>query len=158
MVSCALLLVSMVVTVKVAVLDPAGIVTLVGTKAGEPLVHSAITMPPVGAAALIVTVPVAEDSLTTLVGLTETEESDTEAAGVTVSAAVLLTLLYAAVIVTEVVAGTDNVVTGKVAVVLPAATVTEAGTVTEALLLVSETDRPPVGAALFNVTVPVEDT
>ena len=50
------------------------------------------------------------------------------------------------------------VVTVKVAVVLPAATVTEAGTVAEALLLESETEMPPVGAALLKVTVPVEDT
>jgi hypothetical protein len=60
--------------------------------------------------------------------------------------------------VTEVVAGTDKVATVKVAVVLPAATVTEAGTVAAALLLESEIDTPPAGAALFNVTIPVEDT
>jgi hypothetical protein len=49
------------------------------------------------------------------------------------------------------------VVTVKVAVVLPAATVTEAGTVAAALLLDKATERPPVGAALFKVIVPVEE-
>jgi hypothetical protein len=47
--------------------------------------------------------------------------------------------------------------TVKVAVVLPADTVTEAGTVAEALLLASEIDTPPDGAALLKVTVPVAD-
>lgn len=47
--------------------------------------------------------------------------------------------------------------TVKVAVVLPADTVTEAGTVAEALLLASEIDTPPDGAALLRVTVPVAD-
>jgi hypothetical protein len=57
------------------------------------------------------------------------------------------------------VAATDDVtvlvVTVKVAVVFPAATVTEAGTVAAALLLESATDRPPERAALLKVTVPV---
>ena len=44
----------------------------------------------------------------------------------------------------------------KVAVVAAAATATEAGTVNSALLLESETDDPPVGAALERVTVQVE--
>ena len=44
----------------------------------------------------------------------------------------------------------------KVAVVAAAATVTEAGTLSSALLLDSETDDPPVGAALESVTVQVE--
>ena len=48
------------------------------------------------------------------------------------------------------------VVTVNVADTLPAATVTFAGTVALALLLDSATDVPPVGAAVFNVTVPVE--
>ena len=43
------------------------------------------------------------------------------------------------------------------ALVLPAATVTEAGTVAEALLLDKDTEAPPAGAAPLKVTVPVED-
>jgi hypothetical protein len=59
------------------------------------------------------------------------------------------------------VAKTDDVTTlvetVKVAVALPAATVTEAGTVADALLLERETDTPPEGAPPLKVTVPVAD-
>ena len=51
-----------------------------------------------------------------------------------------------------------KVVTVKVAVLWPAATVTVAGTrAFRVSLLVSVTVRPPAGAAPLNVTVPVED-
>src|SRR5215475_3998273 len=53
---------------------------------------------------------------------------------------------------------TGLVLTGKVAVVAPAATVTETGTVAAGLLLVSVTTAPPTGAALPSVTVPVLPT
>jgi hypothetical protein len=43
----------------------------------------------------------------------------------------------------------------KVAVVAPAATVTDAGTVSEVLLLASITLEPPVGAVWVSVTVQV---
>ena len=43
----------------------------------------------------------------------------------------------------------------KVAVVAPAATVTEAGTVSEALLLASVTAEPPAGAVCDSVTLQV---
>ena len=43
----------------------------------------------------------------------------------------------------------------KVAVVAPAATVTDAGTVSKVLLLASVTLAPPVGAAWLKVTVQV---
>jgi hypothetical protein len=48
---------------------------------------------------------------------------------------------------------TAAIVAVKGAVVAPAATVTEAGTVTAALLLASVTACPPVGAAALSVTV-----
>jgi hypothetical protein len=83
----------LVVTVKVAVVDPAGIVIPSGTKATVPVVQSPIATPPAGAGALRVTVPVADVWFLTLVGLTETEERATFAGGVMVSPAVLLTPL-----------------------------------------------------------------
>ena len=62
-------------------------------------------------------------------------------------------------IVTAVLEVTGLVVAVKVAVVAPAGTVTDAGTWAAAVrLLVSVTTTPPVGAGLFKVTVPVEDT
>ena len=48
-------------------------------------------------------------------------------------------------------------VTVKVAVVAPAATVTLAGTVAAVLLLDKVTVSPPVGAVLPKVTLPVDD-
>ena len=60
--------------------------------------------------------------------------------------------------VTGVEAATAPVVTGKVALVPPAGTVTLAGTVAAAILLLeSATWAPPAGAGPLRVTVPVED-
>jgi len=81
-----------VVTVKVAVVLPAATVTLAGTTADELLVDKLTEAPPVGAAALRVTVPVEELPPVTLLGLSETE-FNAPVAGPTVSPAVLLTLL-----------------------------------------------------------------
>src|SRR5438067_2230852 len=119
-------------------------VTPTGTKATVPVVQSSIPMPPTGAAVLTVTVPVMVDSDLTLVGLTETETSETAAEGLIVSDAVLLTPLEVAVIVTILVEPIGLVFTEKVAAALPAGTMIDAGTVAKVLLL----DR---------VTVPAED-
>jgi len=60
--------------------------------------------------------------------------------------------------VTDVWLATGLVLTVKVAVAAPAATVTLAGTVAaDVLLLVSVTAAPPVGAAPLSVTVPVDE-
>ena len=66
---------ALVLTVKVALLAPAGTVTLEGTVATPLLLESSICAPPIGAAPLSVTVPVEGDPPFTLVGLTANEES-----------------------------------------------------------------------------------
>jgi len=78
---CALVT-SLVETVKVVLVDPAGTVTLGGTVAAAvlSLVRSTVK-PPEGAAELRVTVPVAGAGPTRSVGLTVSEERDTEDAG-----------------------------------------------------------------------------
>ena len=63
------------------------------------------------------------------------------------------TLLALAVRVTVTAVLTAVTVAVKLAVVAPAATVTEAGTVTDELLLARFTVNPPVAAAAFSVTV-----
>jgi hypothetical protein len=83
--------VALVVTAKVAVVLPAAIVTLAGTLATRVLlVFSVMAAPPVGAALLMLTRPVADVPPTTLVGLTDRDESFTV---VIVNVAVLLTPL-----------------------------------------------------------------
>jgi hypothetical protein len=59
--------------------------------------------------------------------------------------------------VAEVDIRTADVLTVKVALLLPAGTVTLDGTLAAPLLLESITCAPPVGAGPLNVTVPVED-
>ena len=59
--------------------------------------------------------------------------------------------------VTGVDAATALVLTVKVALLLPAATVTLGGTLAAALLLESATAAPPVGAGPLSATVPVDD-
>jgi hypothetical protein len=119
---------AMVVTVNVAVALPAATVTDEGTVAAEVLLLlSVTTVPPVGAAVLSVTVPVALAPPVTDVGLRLTELRDTP--GVIVRVAVFETLLYLAVMVTDRLVVVVRVVTVNVALELPAATVTDEGTV-----------------------------
>ena len=83
---------ALVLTVNVVLLTPAGTVTLAGTVAVDVLLlERATAAPPLGAAALSVTVPV-EDCKppATLVGFSISEER-VGGAGVTVSVAVLVT-------------------------------------------------------------------
>ena len=145
-----------VVTVKVAVVAPAGTVTLAGNVAADVLLLvSVTTVPAEGAGPFRVTVPVEEVPPVTLDGLTVSEVS---AGRSTVKVAVLVVLLSTAEIVTEVLADTGVVAIVNVAVVAPAATVTLAGTVAaDVLLLVKVTTAPLAGAAPVRVTVPVED-
>jgi len=141
-------------TVKVVVVAPAGTVTVDGTVAAEELDESVTGKPPVGAGPLMVTVPVDVAGARTVVGFSVRPVKD---GGVTVRVAVGETPLAVAVIVTGVVDATIAEVTVNVAVVAPAGTVAVAGTVAaEVLLDESATVRPPVGAGLLIVTVPVE--
>jgi len=144
-----------VVTVNVAVVAPAATVTLAGTVAAALLDASVTTMPPAGAAADSVTVPVLETPPATDVGFNVTDVSD---AAVIVRLAVWEAPDNVAVIVLAEFAATAVVVTVNVAVVEPAATVTLAGTVAATLLDASVTTKPPAGAAADNVTVPVLET
>ena len=84
----------LVLTVNVALVAPAAIVTLDGVLAAFVLLlESVTTAPPEGAAPLSVTVPVEEFPPVTPVGLTESEESVGAGGGasVTVSEADLVT-------------------------------------------------------------------
>src|SRR5215216_2260582 len=80
-----LLLTLLVVTAKVALVDPAGTVTLAGTVAAAVLLLDNETVkPPDGAAEVRVMVPVAELPPTTAVGLRLSAESDAEDGALTV--------------------------------------------------------------------------
>jgi hypothetical protein len=145
----------MVDTVKVALVAPAGTVTLAGTVAAEALLlASATSAPPAGAAALSVTVPVDPTPPVTLVGFRLRDET---VIGITVSAPDLVAPPYVPEIVTEVDAETGFVQTAKVAFVVPSWTTTLAGTPTTAgMLLDSMTATPPAGAGPLSVAAPVE--
>src|SRR5262245_44875524 len=140
-----------VVTVKVALVEPAGTVTLAATVATAVLLlDSVTTVPPAGAGPLRVTVPCEVLPPVTLVWFSVNEETVTVvgAAGFTVSVADWVTPPADAERVTAVEVVTVWVVTVKVALVDPAATVTLAGTVATAVLLLdSVTTVPPAGAA-----------
>ena len=118
------------------------------------LLDRVTTEPPLGAGPFRVTVPIDEVPPTTELGLSLME---LRAAAVTVIFAVLV-VTSIPVIVTDVLLATGLVVTGNVAEVVPAGTVTLAGTCAAAVLLLeSVTSDPPAGAGPDNVTVPVEE-
>lgn len=132
-----------VLIVNVAVADPAATVTVAGTEADALLDVKFTTVPPFGALPVSVTVPVEGLPPGTDVGervmlLTP--------AGLIVRVAVTEVLPSEAVIVALVTDETLFVLTVKVAVVEPAATVTVAGTVALPMLDFRFTRSPPAGA------------
>ena len=134
---------------------PAAIVTLAGTVTAALLEERLITVPPAGAAEYSVTVLLPKDKPPTIPP--PASFNVIVAPALTVRVAVCETEFADAVIVdVEFVARFSDVAV-KVAVVAPAATVTDAGTVAaEVLLDESATTKPSAGAALLRVTVPVE--
>lgn len=151
------------VTVKVAELAFAGMFTLTGTDVAAELSLSVTVTPPAG---LVGAVPF---KVTVAIGFGVVPPSNVvvfsvsvatpKASGVTVSVAFLLPPPVSVAEMLEV-AVADNalmLVTVKFAELLPEGTVTVAGTVAAAgLLLANVTTTPPVGAVVFNVTVPVD--
>lgn len=139
-------------TVNVADVPPFGTVTEAGTQARLLDDQSAIDAPPSGAAAESVTVAITE-SPPVVVSAVSVSDEMAPVATATASVAVADVLPSVAVIVT--VAFVALVVTENVVLVKPAGMLTVAGTVAAAELLASVTVVPPVGAAVFVVTVPV---
>jgi hypothetical protein len=149
----------LVVIVKLAVDDPAGTVTLAGVDAADELSDSETTAPPLGAAALRVTVPLEALPPRTLVGLTDTADRVGPAPpdGLIVSVAVCVTFSWVAEMTTVVVVVTCAALTVNVALVRPPGTTTLNGTVAKTVLLLARSTTAFPEAALRNVTVPVEE-
>jgi hypothetical protein len=144
-----------VVTEKVAVVAPAGTVTLDGTVATFVLLLESWTVIPVdGAAPLRVTVPVDGLPPATVDGFKL--KADKAGVGVIVKAAVFVTPLKAADMLATVDEATVFVPILKLAVVAPCGTVTDGGTVADALLLERVTTIL-AAAAPVSVTVPVDE-
>ena len=153
---------ALVAIAKVALVAPCATDTLAGTVAAAVLLLDRETAkPPAGAGDVSVTVPCDEAPPVTLAGLTATVESDAGGGGggggVTVSVALRAAPPNAPLIVRDVDAVTDAVLTVNVALKAPAGTVTLAGTVAALVLLLdSVTTAPPEGAALVRLAVPCE--
>jgi hypothetical protein len=143
-----------VLIVNVAEVLPAAMVTAAGTVALDELLDSEIVNPPVGAATLILTVPVAVLPPATLVGLKDNEVSE---GGLIVRVACATPPFRLPSIVAAVCFATAIVFTVNVAATFPAGTVTVAGSVAELVLLERWMTMPPVGAGPLSVTVPADD-
>jgi hypothetical protein len=140
----------LVLTAKFALVAPAGTVTVPWTVATVVLLLlREITAPPEGAAPVSDTVPVDALPPTTEAGFSVTELTP----GVTRRLACCVLPLKLPEIETDVAVATANVLIGKLADVVPAATATLAGTEATDVLLLDSVTVPP--ADVFKVTVPV---
>jgi hypothetical protein len=147
------------VTMKVVEVELAGTVTLPDTVAEGELLPSVTNAPPVGAGPFSVTVAVEfANPPCTDVGFSFSEATP-DAAGTTVSVALLVPPPVSVPEMLEVAVAVNPLIliTGNVTVLLPAATVAVGGTVEAAVLLLAKlTTTPPVGAVVFNITLPVD--
>ena len=139
------------VAVNGALVDPAATVTEAGTVTEELLLASVTANPPLGAAAVSVTVQAFEVAPVSELLLQETPPS--AASGFNCSEVVWLTPPAVAVMVAVVVVLTADTVAVNGTLVAPEGTVTDAGTVMEELLLASDTANPPLCAAAVRLTV-----
>lgn len=148
-------------TVNVALVEPAGTVTLAGTVATNVLLlDSATVAPPEGAAAANVTVPVDVFPPVTLVGLNDSDDRLAVLPPEAVTCRITVRVIppWAAEIAEDWSNWLVLVDAVNVALVAPAGTVTLGGTVaTAVLLLVRSTTAPPDGAAAVKTTVPVDE-
>jgi hypothetical protein len=140
------------VALKFAVVAPAATVTEAGIVSEVLLLDSVTVDPPVGAVCVSVTVHALTALCPRVVGAQARVETKTGASRLMVAVCELLPR-FAVTVEVWLLAMEAAAVALNVAVVAPAATVTEAGTASEALLLARVTLDPPVGAALFNITV-----
>lgn len=134
-----------VLTVKLAVVAAAAIVTLAGTVSRELVLARATTAPPAGAACDRVTVHVADEFDARVVGVQVRVGAETGAVKVTITLAAPSASV--AVMVAVEFAVKEAEVTGKDTVVAPAATVADDGAVRTELLLTRVNETPPLGAA-----------
>ena len=139
---------ALVVTPNVALLEPAGTVTLAGTVTGS-AAASTTTAPPAGAAAVRATVPETEFPPTTLALVNEISET---AIRTTVNIGDWLLLPFRVAVTVAVPAATPVIV--NAAVDEPAGTATDAGTVATAALLVVSVTLTAVAAVAESVMVP----
>lgn len=143
----------MVVIEKVVLVAPLGMVTDEATEAVGSSDARATGRPDFGAGLLMVTVPVDVVPPITEVGFRDT---DFIVGAVRLTAAETVEPFDVAEMLAVVGAATAAVVTVKVAVVAPPATVADEGTIAAALSEVNGMDKPDAGAGLLRVIVPVE--
>ena len=148
-----------VFTVKVALLEPCGIVTLGGTVADPVLLDRLTSTPPGPATAFSVTVAVEGCPPVTLLGfrvrLMRVPRPASPGDGGKMCTEAPTLLLEIAVIAGVMSAWTRAVLIVKLTVVAPSGIVTPAGVIADGLLLHSVTSAPPGGAGALRANVPI---